>query len=129
LDTALVKLIRDYQGKVSEAVEMIEAAGIPRPASTAEWVYNGIVQKGLLPNGFRYFKHGFGCAVAGPSWAVDFDFGDSGQIDGFNASRLFGFAEKISQPTDSNRSRRSKRPCVPRPKPATSNALATYFTT
>ena len=73
---------------------MLESAGIPRPESTGEWVCNGIVQKGLLPNGFRYFKHGFGCEVAGPDWDVDFDFGEAGQIDGFDAWRLFAFAEK-----------------------------------
>lgn len=94
MDTTLLKLIRDYQAKVAEAVQMLEVAGIPRPASTMEWVCNQIAQRGSLPNGFKYFKHGFGCAVAGPDWNVDFDFGERGQIDGFDAWRLFDFAEK-----------------------------------
>ena len=74
MDTGLLHLIRDYQSKVAEAVAMLENAGIPRPASTAEWVSNRVEGRGALARGFRYFKHGFGCAVAGPDWAVDFDF-------------------------------------------------------
>jgi hypothetical protein len=32
--------------------------------------------------------------VGGPTWGVDFDFGDEGQIDGFDAGRLCLFARK-----------------------------------
>src|SRR5262249_28130399 len=46
------------------------------------------------PNGFDAYKHGFGCSVDGPEWGVDFDFGASGQIDGFDAWRLYDFARQ-----------------------------------
>lgn len=41
-----------------------------------------------------YCKQGFGCAVDGPTWSVDFDFGDEGQIDGSDVWRLYAFARK-----------------------------------
>jgi hypothetical protein len=44
----------------------------------------------LLP-GYRFYKHGVGCAVQGPGWAVDFDFGEHGQIDGIDPWRLKRF--------------------------------------
>ena len=54
---------------------------------------NNIEQIGELNGGFPYFKHGYGCKVRLPSGiAVDFDFGDRGQIDGFDAWRLVHFA-------------------------------------
>jgi hypothetical protein len=43
---------------------------------------------GTLGAGSRYRKHGYGCDVTGDSWSVDFDFGDEGQIDGFDEWRL-----------------------------------------
>jgi hypothetical protein len=44
-------------------------------------------------SGYRFYKHGFGCAVHGPNWSVDFDFGEQGQIDGVDLHRLRTFAE------------------------------------
>jgi len=94
MDENLSKLIRDYQRRVSEAVGMLEANGISRPSSNIQWATNGVKGRGLLPDGFTYYKHGYACAVDGPAWSVDFDFGDAGQIDGFDAWRLFDFARK-----------------------------------
>jgi hypothetical protein len=92
MDPRLSTLIGRYQRKVAEAVDMLEGAGIPRPASNAAWNACDVPGRGALPAGFAYYKHGFGCAVDGPAWSVDFDFGDQGQIDGFDAWRLYDFA-------------------------------------
>lgn len=73
---------------------MLESAGIPRPVSNIAWAGNGVPGRGALASGFTYHKHGFGCAVNGPAWAVDFDFGDEGQMDGFDAWRLHRFARR-----------------------------------
>jgi hypothetical protein len=94
MDARLSKIIGDYQQRVAEAVAMLEASGILRPSSNTEWATNGVKGRGPLPNGFTYHKHGYGCAVDGPAWGVDFDFGDAGQIDGFDAWRLFDFARE-----------------------------------
>lgn len=92
LDPRLSTLVRDYQRTVAEAVAMLEAHGMRRPTSNTDWVTSDAPGRRTLPGGFRIFKHGYGCAVKGPDWAVDFDFGDEGQIDGFDAWRLCAFA-------------------------------------
>lgn len=92
MDTRLLRLIRDYQTAVKAAVTMLEAVGIPRPASTTEWVGYDVPGSGPLPDGGKYNIHGYGCAVNAPTVRVDFDFGADGQIDGFDWSRLFWFA-------------------------------------
>src|SRR5579863_3535448 len=98
MDSRLAKLIADYQSRVSDAVAMLGEAGIPRPASNTEWAASDAPEQGSLTDGFTYHKHGFGCAVAGPSWGVDFDFGDKGEIDGFDIWRLCAFArERLSE--------------------------------
>jgi hypothetical protein len=94
MDARLLKLIREYQRRVAEAVAMLAAIGIPRPSSNVQWASNDFEGRGPLPSGFTYRKHGFGCAVFGPDWGVDFDFGEAGQIDGFDPWRLFHFARK-----------------------------------
>lgn len=58
-----------------------------------EWACNGIPQTGLLPGEVKYFKHGYGCAVHLRGGTVDFDFGEKGETDGFDAWRLCAFAE------------------------------------
>ena len=51
-----------------------------------------IPQLGKLIGGIPYFKHGFGCKVKLPRGAVDFDFGEQGQINGFDLWRFLDFA-------------------------------------
>ena len=94
MDPRLQRLISDYQARVAEAVVLLNAAGIERPSSAVEWVRMEFPELGGLAGGFRYFRHGFGCAVRGPDWGVDFDFGEHGEIDGFDAHRLYDFASK-----------------------------------
>ncbi|MCY4747319.1 hypothetical protein NYO99_20270 [Pelomonas sp. UHG3] len=98
MDKRLAILIDDYTASVSFAVGLLEQGGIGRPNSNTEWACNGIPQTGVLPGGVKYFKHGYGCAVHLKSGTVDFDFGENGQIDGFDVWRLSGFAEgKLGQ--------------------------------
>jgi hypothetical protein len=92
MDPRLSKLILDYQGKVAEAVAVLENAGYPRPSSDSAWAGTDGPPHGELTPRYHFFKHGFGCAVHGPGWKLDFDFGEGGQIDGFDPSRLKGFA-------------------------------------
>ena len=83
----------DYHAKVSEAVAMLEAAGLHRPSSHIEWAFRQVPQSGDLPGGSSYFRHGTGCHVAGPEWAVDFDFGPRGEINGIDPHRLYRFSD------------------------------------
>lgn len=70
---------------------MLQADGIPRPASDLDWATNDVRGRVTLPNGITYFKHGTGCRFDGPGCRVDFDFGQEGQIDGFDVDRLCDF--------------------------------------
>lgn len=92
MNDRLRSLIEDYKSTVAHAVAALEATGIPRPASTTEWVGYDVPGRGELTGGGEYFIHGFGCAVRLPDTSVDFDFGDDGQIDGFDWDRLSRFA-------------------------------------
>jgi len=92
MDPRLQRLIDDYKATVVRAVEALEATGIPRPTSTTEWTAYDVPGRGELNGGGKYFIHGFGCVVWLPDLVVDFDFGDDGQIDGFDWSRLLMFA-------------------------------------
>lgn len=91
MDDRLRPLIDEYKATVARAVAALEATGIPRPSSTTEWVGYDVPGRGELAGGGEYFIHGFGCAVRLPDKSVDFDFGDDGQIDGFDWSRLLSF--------------------------------------
>jgi len=94
----LADLIRDYQAKVYEALSLMHRSGIRMPSSNLQWAENDIPQEGLLDGGIEYLKHGFGCTVYLPDGDVDFDFGMRGEIDGFDAWRLFIFAgENLSK--------------------------------
>ena len=91
MDPRLARLIHDYLHAVATAVALLEAGGIPRPTSVAQWVAWD-VGVGTLPNGCSYFKHGLGCKVSAPGLHVDFDFRANGEIDGFSGGWLADFA-------------------------------------
>jgi hypothetical protein len=92
MNTNLARLIYDYQSAVREAIAAMRGSGIELPASNADWAANGIPQRGMLKGDIPYFKHGYGCSIELPSGAVDFDFGEQGEIDGFDTWRLASFA-------------------------------------
>lgn len=92
MNNNLARLISDYQTSVRAAVELMRQSGIQLPATNVDWAATDIPQRGELKGGNPYFKHGYGCAVRLPGGAVDFDFGEQGEIDGFDAWRLAGFA-------------------------------------
>jgi hypothetical protein len=93
LDPRLSQLISDYQARIADALLLLKESGVTLPTSNTEWV--GIdVPENVKGAEIRFHKHGFGCAVITPRWSVDFDFGDKGQIDGFDLDRLKWFALK-----------------------------------
>jgi hypothetical protein len=42
---------------------------------------------------FTFRFHGIGCEVQGPDFTIDFDFGESAKVGGFDSWRLAHFAE------------------------------------
>jgi hypothetical protein len=92
MNNQLAQLISDYQTSVRTALHLMKQSGIPLPSTCLDWVETDIPPCGELKGGFSYYKHGFGCAVGLPAGEIDFDFGDKGEIDGFDSWRLLNFA-------------------------------------
>ncbi len=98
MDQRLTILIDDYLASVSSAVKLLVASGIARPSSCAQWAIAVIDKPDVLLGGINFYKHGFGCEVHLKGGIVDFDFGENGEINGFDLWRLAGFAgDKLEQ--------------------------------
>ena len=68
--------------------------GITIAISNIEWVCADFPQKGITGDGISYAKHGYGVAMNDGEKYIDLDLGDNGEIDGFDAWRLFMFADE-----------------------------------
>jgi len=98
MDPRLAKLISSYQEAVAECVHFLVDAGATLPAKDYEWPPEEFPPTGTLSDGREYFCHGVGCAVRSQKGhSVDFDFGENGEIDGFDQSRLLAFIGSTPQ--------------------------------
>lgn len=88
------RLIYEYQKAVFDALVIMQRSGIQMPNSSHDWFYMEIPTSGELKGGVHYWKHGAGCEVRLTEGAVDFDFGNKGEVGGFDAWRLAKFAGK-----------------------------------
>lgn len=95
MDRALDELITKYVNVAAELFPRVaEHIGASIPITNMEWACLGVPQQGNTPDGVRYFKHGYGVVMTDGTHKIDLDLGDTGQIDGFDAWRLFSFARK-----------------------------------
>lgn len=88
----LDKLIFDFQESVQVALKIMHRSGIKMPSNRNDWIKLYIPIKGELNGGVKYYKHGAGCLVSLSTGDVDFDFGEDGEIGGFNSWWLVRFA-------------------------------------
>lgn len=86
-------LIRDYLEAVSRAVQLLKADGVSMPETDVDWATNALPPTGTLSDGTAYRKHGYGCEIELLDGKVDFDFGRTGETNGFDPWRLSLFAE------------------------------------
>jgi hypothetical protein len=93
MDARLRSLITDYRAAVGRAILELRRGRIAMPISNVGWAIAKIPAEGTLPSGATYEKHGYGCKVSMAEGVVDFDFGDNGEINGFDAWRLWRYAE------------------------------------
>jgi len=93
---SLVILIHEYQSKIIEAAALFQKYKGIDPSNLMCWRRTGLPGKGFVDPEHRvaYYYHGIGCCVRLPSGEVDWDFGHEGRLDGFDAWRLWRFAEK-----------------------------------
>ena len=89
----LRELIEAFSRTVAWAMQQLREGGVPAPPSNVGWWATRIPQHGALPSGITYRKHGYGVEVRSDARVVDFDFGERGETDGFDAWRLWQFAE------------------------------------
>ncbi|WP_147292965.1 DUF6896 domain-containing protein [Dyella psychrodurans] len=98
MDSRLLNLVREYQFAAKAAIDLMVQSGISLPSSNRAWSMNDVPNIGVLARGIRYRKHGYGCEVFLPDIAIDFDFGDHGEYDGFDLWRIRIFAgERLTQ--------------------------------
>jgi hypothetical protein len=93
VDTPLHSLIIDYRNAVYRAALKLRRGGISMPISNFVWATSRMPAAGTLPSGATYRAHGYGCKVFMEEGEIDLDFGDKGEINGFDAWRLWRFAE------------------------------------
>lgn len=71
------------------------ALGVRRPESNREWVSIcrecGLSWRSCRVDGVGVYAHGFGIELAFAGLTIDFDWGDSGDPDGFDAWWLWDF--------------------------------------
>ena len=95
MNEKLRKLIKRYQKSVELLFPRVaEHLNVKLPISNTDWTGIEAEQRGETPCGIKYFIHGYGIAMNDGNVKVDFDLGDEGQINGFDAWRLEGFVEE-----------------------------------
>lgn len=81
---------------------LADVLGVRRPTSGPDWV-TLCQESGLYHirkvNGVVVYAHGYGIELTDPELSIDFDWGDAGEPDGFDAWRLWWFFESNLLPT------------------------------
>lgn len=95
MNQELQSIIIQYQEAVAHLFpRVVSYLNISLPVSNIEWAGINAEQRGETLDGVKYFIHGYGIAMNDGNVEVDFDLGDKGQINGFDAWRLFDFVQK-----------------------------------
>ena len=99
----LDELIGEFRSAQDRAVAFLSRElGIPRPDTNRDWVriwYAHELQKPGVRNGVHIDCHGYGVELVLADVTIDFDWGENGEPDGFDAWRLYVFLLN-NRPTD-----------------------------
>jgi len=94
MNTELLGIIAQYQNAVSNLFPKVaKHLNILLPITNTEWVGVDAEQRGETKDGIKYFMHGYGIDMTDGNIRVDFDLGEKGEINGFDAWRLSKFLE------------------------------------
>lgn len=100
MNPALLNLIEKFRAAQDRAVAFItgtlrDVLGIRLPTSQYDWLLicneTGLSFVNKV-NGVEVYTHGYGIELTFPDLAIDFDFGDHGEPDGFDVWRLHFFS-------------------------------------
>lgn len=90
---ALIQRFNEAQRHVAAVLR--DRLGIALPATNSAWVgQHEDVWRRAKAVGLFIRPHGYGLAFRDALLWIDFDFGEHGEIDGFNVSRLFAFDQQ-----------------------------------
>lgn len=97
LRTELDHLIARFRDAQDIAVQcIIHVLKFPLPKTCLKWV-EYCDRHDVYPlrhrNGVNFYAHGYGIELQVEGLSIDFDFGPNGEPDGFDAWRLYRFAE------------------------------------
>lgn len=96
MEHELIQLIRLFNIAQQQAVEVLESEfGCRRPESQSDFIVRcvpAIREANYSAPGYKIRPHGIGMEVTGKGLSIDFDFGEKGQFNGFDAYRLHNFA-------------------------------------
>ena len=87
-------LIDDFLAQVERATDLLEAR-FGKKCILRLWRAKEIPQRGEVLAGINYELHGVGCRVYFPEACVDFDYGPSERVDGFDVWRLYTYACEV----------------------------------
>ena len=97
MNQELQNIIIQYQEAVANLFPRVASyLNIQLPISNVDWTGINTEQRGETPDGVKYFIHGYGISMNDGNLKIDFDLGDKGQINGFDAWRFSDFVEKNS---------------------------------
>ena len=95
MERVLSDLITQYVDVAARFFPRVAAhLDVVTPIKNMDWAMLGAARRGETPDGLKYLRHGFGVRMSDDSIGIDLDLGDAGQIDGFDAWRLFDFAKQ-----------------------------------
>ena len=95
----LSKIIEAFNAAQRKAVEVLESKFVcERPASQDDFIFRcvpAIREADYSAGGYRIRPHGIGMEIEGNGLSIDFDFGENGELNGFDAFRLHNFVTRV----------------------------------
>ena len=96
MDAGLSKIIEAFNAAQRKAVEVLEFKFMcEKPASQGDFIFRcapAIREANYSAGGYSIRPHGIGMEVEGNGLSIDFDFGENGEFNGFDAFRLYNFS-------------------------------------
>jgi hypothetical protein len=98
MNAVLASVIEQFRAAQDRGVATLtDQFGVPPPSSNREWV-TLCASLGLdnvrSINGVGFDAHGYGVELTFADLTIDFDWGDAGEPDGFDAWRLWNFVRE-----------------------------------
>jgi hypothetical protein len=95
MNQTLNELIDRFRAAQDIGVETLKKWKLPQPSANREWPFICIESKinhQTEIDGIGVYSHGYGIKLTIGTLTIDFDWGDNGEPDGFDAWRLYVFA-------------------------------------